>query len=195
MKLRKRAPGAGRPAGEFGPKTHTISIRITEVQRNAFEQAKRLSGRSLGNEVVTRAYSTLGLPRRAEHIRVLEALVGHTAETIERLTGAKWIADSFTAQVVRNAADTVLTHFSPPPPSGDSIPPQLEQLTVVMPKEVAEAYKDPIKLGVMQAAGIIAWIESSHKNEPPNEWSDPDDPIDVRGRLFRGLIQNRGGLQ
>jgi len=194
MKPQKRAPGAGRPAGEFGPKTHTISIRITEVQRNAFEHAKRLSGRSLGNEVVTRAYSTLGLPRRAEHIRELEALAGYTAENIEQFTGAKWIADSFTAQVVRTAADTVLSHFSRRWQSGDSIPEQLEQLTKVMPRELAEAYKDPIKLGVMQATGIIAWIESTHKNEPPNEWSNPDDPTDVRRRFFRDLIQNREAL-
>jgi hypothetical protein len=56
-----------------------------------------------------------------------------------------------------------------------------------MPSDIAEAYRRPIALALMQATGIIAWIESAYRVEAPNEWSDPFDPTFFRQRLFRDL--------
>jgi hypothetical protein len=169
-----------------------MSIRVTPMQRAAFEAAARESGRSLSSEVLARAYSTVEeLPNQPEHLRALGDLAKLVAGRIEQLTGKRWIEDAFTANAVRQAIDIALGHFAPQWESGGPLPDQLERLTKAMPPEVLETYRRPTGLALVQATNITAWIESAHKTEPPTEMSDPFDPIAVRRRLFRDLIRSK----
>jgi hypothetical protein len=192
--VRKRAPGAGRkPRGEFAGKSATITTRIRPETRSSLEQAARASRRSLSQEIERRLRESLSSSeRRPAHHRVLGELAQLAAENIEQITGTSWIADSFTAEATRHAIDEVLAHFAPPQPASHTIPDRVERMAAAMPREIAEAYRRPVALALMQATGLTAWIESAHRVEQPNEWSDPFDPTFLRRQLFRDLMQKRG---
>jgi hypothetical protein len=157
--------------------------------RVGLEQAARAGKRSLSQEIERRLRESLSSDvRRADHIRALGELVKLTAENIEQITGTSWLTDPFTAEAVRHAIDQVLSHFAPPQSANGKIPTRIEQIASAMPTEIAEAYKRPVALAVIQATGLTAWVESAQRAEPPNEWSDPFDPIFLRRQLFRDLL-------
>jgi hypothetical protein len=187
----KRAPGAGRPPrGEYTGKSATITTRIKPDTRSALEDAARANRRSLSQEIERRLRESLSsTERQAGHIRAIGELAKIATERIEEVTGKDWLSDPFTAEAVRHTVDTVLAHFAPRLAS-HTVPDRLERLAAAMPSEMAEAYRRPIALGLMQATGITAWIESTYRIKPPNEWSDPFDPIFFRQRLFRDLMKN-----
>src|SRR5262245_44741948 len=188
---RKRAPGAGRPPrGEYTGKSATITTRIKPDTRLALEDAARANRRSLSQEIERRLRESLS-ERQAGHIRAIGELAKIATERIEEVTGKDWLSDPFTAEALRHTVDTVLAHFAPPRQASHTIPDRLERLAAAMPSEMAEAYRRPIALGLMQATGITAWIESAYRIEPPNEWSDPFDPIFFRQQLCRDLVKNK----
>lgn len=197
---RKRAPGAGRPPrGEYTGKSATITTRIMPDTRLALEEAARANRRSLSQEIEHRLRESLSSTERsrslkerwAGHIRAIGELAKIATERIEEVTGKDWLSDPFTAEAVRHTVDTVLAHFAPPPQASHTVPDRLERLAAAMPSEMAEAYRRPIALGLMQAIGITAWIENAYRIEPPNEWSDPFDPRFFRQQLFRDLVKNK----
>jgi hypothetical protein len=196
MKKRKRAPGAGRKPGEWGQKRATLSLRLTEAMRADLAAAATKRHRSLSEEIGFRLHSTLvrdrGEAARPDHLRALAALAQLAAEKIEQITGASWLADPFTAEATCHMIEQVLIHFAPPRLASHAIPDQIEKMAAIMPKEIAEAYRRPAALALMQATGLIAWIESAYRAEPPTEWSDPWDPTTFRRQLFRDLVQKRG---
>src|SRR6266571_4363521 len=177
---RKRRPGGGRkPRGEFQGKTSALSTRITPVTRSTLEKAAAASGRSLSQEVELRLRrSTAPDDTRTKQIRAVGALARLAAEEIERLTGASWLADRFTAEVLRHAVDQTLAHFAPHSEGGLTIPPRIKQSVAAMPPDIGEAYSRPASLGLMEALRLIALIErqGTFKALPPNEWSDPLNP-------------------
>jgi predicted transcriptional regulator len=187
--VRKRAPGAGRPPrGEYRGKSATITTRIKPDTRSALEYAARASHRSLSQEIERRLRESLSSnERQAGPIRAIGELAKIAAERVEEVTGKGWLTDPFTAEAVRHTTDAVLAHFAPRRQASHPIPDRLERLAAAMPSEIAEAYRRPIALALMQAAGITAWIEGTYRVEPPNEWSDPFDPIFLRWQLFRDL--------
>ena len=188
---RKRAPGAGRPPrGEYRGKSATITTRIKPDTRLALEDAARANRRSLSQEIERRLRESLS-ERQAGHIRAIGGLAKIATERIEEVTGKDWLSDPFTAEAVRHTVDTVLAHFAPPRQASPTVPDRLERVAAAMPSEMAEAYRRPIALGLMQAIGITAWIESAYRIEPPNEWSDPFDPRFFRQQLFRDLVKNK----
>jgi hypothetical protein len=189
---RKPVPGAGRPPrGEYTGKSATITTRVKPDTRLALEDAARANRRSLSQEIERRLRESLSsAERQAGHIRVIGELAKIATERIEEVTGKDWLSDPFTAEAVRHTVDTVLAHFAPPRQASHTVPDRLERLAAAMPSEMAEAYRRPIALGLMQATGITAWIESAYRIEPPNEWSDPFDPIFFRQQLFRDLMKN-----
>jgi uncharacterized protein (DUF1778 family) len=191
--VRKRAPGGGRkPRGEFAGKSATITTRIMPDTRVGLDQAARASKRSLSQEIERRLRESLSSDvQRADHIRALGELVKLTAESIERITGTSWLTDPFTAEAIRHAIDQVLAHFAPPQSAKGKIPTRIEQMASAMPTEIAEAYRRPVALAVMQATGLTAWVDSAHRVEPPNEWSDPFDPTFLRQQLFRDLASKK----
>ena len=191
---RKRAPGAGRPPrGEYTGKSATITTRIKPDTRLALEDAARANRRSLSQEIERRLRESLS-ERQAGHIRAIGGLAKIATERIEEVTGKDWLSDPFTAEALRHTVDTVLAHFAPPRQASHTVPEQIERLAASMPSDLADAYRRPIALALMQATGITAWIESAHRIEPPNEWSDPFDPIFLRRQLFRDLgLKKEGG--
>ena len=197
---RTRAPGAGRPPrGEYTGKSATITTRIKPDTRLALEGAARANRRSLSQEIEHRLRESLSSTERsrslkepwAGHIRAIGELAKIATERTEEVTGKDWLSDPFTAEAVRHTVDTVLAHFAPPRQASHTVPDRLERLAAAMPSEMAEAYRRPIALGLMQAIGITAWIESAYRIEPPNEWSDPFDPRFFRQQLFRDLVKNK----
>jgi len=187
--VRRRAPGAGRPPrGEYAGKSATITTRIRSDTRSALEGAARANRRSLSQEIERRLRESLSsTERQVGHIRAIRELAKIAAERIEEVTGAGWLTDAFTAEAVLHTIDQVLSHFAPPLQGSPTVPDRLERLVAAMPSEIAEAYRRPIALALMQATGIIAWIESAYRVEAPNEWSDPFDPTFRRQQLFRDL--------
>jgi hypothetical protein len=194
---RKRAEGGGRkPRGEFRGKSAALSTRITEATREALDRAAAASGRSLSQEIELRLrHSIAPDEERGTHIKAAGELTKLAAEEIERVTGAHWLTDRFTADAVRHAVDQVLSHFAPPTDAELRLPPGIEQSVAVMPSELGEAYKRPASLGLMEALRLIALIERPReKAPPPNEWSDPfnPDPIFRFWQLHRDLGLNKG---
>jgi hypothetical protein len=160
--------------------------------RVGLEQSARAGKRSLSQEIERRLRESLSSDvRRPDHIRALGELVKLTAENLEQITGTSWLTDPFTAEAVRHAIDQVLSHFAPPQSAKGKIPTRIEQIASAMPTEIAEAYRRPVALAVIQATGLTAWVESAQQVEPPNEWSDPFDPIFLRRQLFRDLVPKK----
>jgi hypothetical protein len=196
---RTRAAGGGRkPQGEFRGKSATFTTRIRPETRTALADAAKKSGRSLSQEVEIRLrHSVAGEGARARHIRALGDLAKLAAEEIERLTGARWLTDQFTAEAVRHAVDQVLAHFGAQPNAERTIPARIEQMAAAMPGEAGEVYRRPVSLGLMEALRLIALIESAPQldskgklNAPlPNEWDDPFNPDRPfrQWRLFQDL--------
>jgi hypothetical protein len=199
---RKRAPGAGRPPrGEFRGKSATITTRIKPETRLALEDAARAHRRSLSQEIERRLRESLSSSERSSlsgerqppHIRAIGELAKIATERIEVVTDKDWLRDAFTAEAVRHTIDQVLSHFAPPRQASHTVPDQIERLSAAMPSDLADAYRRPIALALMQATSITAWIESAHRIEPPNEWSDPSDPISLRQQLYRDLGAKKEG--
>lgn len=130
---------------------------------------------------------------RATHIKAAGELTKLAAEEIERLTGAHWLTDRFTAEALRHAFDQIASRFAPQ--SEVSVPPRIEQMTAAMPADLRDAYRRPVSLGMMEASRLIALIEQQQKPNPPvpNEWSDPfnPDPIYRLWRLHHDLGLNK----
>jgi hypothetical protein len=199
---RKRAPGAGRPPrGEYRGKSATITTRIKPDTRFALEDAARARRQSLSQEIERRLRESLSSSerspwgkRQAGRIRAIGELAKIATERIEEVTDRDWLTDPFTSEAVRHTIDAVLAHFAPPRQESHTVPEQIERLAAAMPSDLADAYRRPIALALMQATGITAWIESADRIEPPNEWSDPFDPIFLRRQLFRDLgLKKEGG--
>jgi hypothetical protein len=195
----RRASGGGRkPRGEFRGKSAVLTTRITQETRDALESAAAASRKSLSQEIESRLRESLTPDDpRARHIKAIGELTKLAAEEIERLTGAGWLTDPFTADAVRHAVDQVLSHFAPQPKQERTVPARIEQMAAAMPGEAGEVYRRPVSLGLMEALRLIALIESAPQldskgklNAPlPNEWSDPFNPDRPfrRWQLFHDL--------
>src|SRR5262245_40920175 len=157
---RRRAAGGGRkPRGEFRSKSAVLTTRITQPTRDALERAAAASKRSLSQEIEFRLRESLSPDDpRARHIRAIGELTKLAAEEIERLTGAGWLTDQFTAEAVRHAIDQVLSHFAPQPKREGAVPARIEQMAAAMPGDAGEVYRRPVSLGLMEASRLIALI-------------------------------------
>lgn len=197
---RKRAAGGGRkPRGAFRGKSAVLTTRITPGTRKALESAAASSGRSLSQEVETRLRQSLEPHYAREgHIKALGELTKLLTEEIERLTGANWLTDRFTAEAVRYGVDYVLSHFAPQPKENFPVPAKLQQMAAELPGEMGEVYRRPEGIASMEALRQIALIEKAPQFDSKGrfnvpllgEWDDPFNPE----RPFRRwqLFQNLG---
>jgi hypothetical protein len=155
---RKRAPGAGRPAGELGAKRATLTFRLPPSMRVALTAAAKKKGRrSLGEEIVIRLDASLRRNRKEDswplHIRALSKVVAQIAFALEQRTKLPWIEDRYTQEQLSKAIDLFLWTYS----RGEAATP---------PAVNAEAARNPTdtmlvdRLGEIVAGGVIAWLKS-----------------------------------
>src|SRR5262245_48383546 len=159
---RKRAPGAGRPAGEFGAKRATLSLRLpTRIQVELVAAKKKNRRRSLSEEIMLRLDSTLARDRsedRPRHIRALSEVVARIAMALEGRTKLLWVEDRYTQEKLSKAIDWFLYNYS----RGEA---------VIPPAIKAEAARNPAdtffvdRLGETVAGGIMAFL--TMPPEPP----------------------------
>jgi len=162
---RKRAPGAGRPPGEFGAKRATLSLRLPPHIRVRLVAAKEKNRRqSLSEEILIRLNFSLAYDceeaSRPRHIRALGEEVARIALGVEERTGRPWNEDRYTQQQLSKAIDRFLYKYS----RGEVvIPPAIKAEATRNPKDTV--FVD--RLGETIADGMIA----SQKTipEPPKE--------------------------
>jgi hypothetical protein len=189
--MKRRAPGAGRPPGEFGQKTATIGIRLTKAQRDAFDKAAAAGGRSMSQEMLWRAWSTFDMPSAPAHIHALGEAVKLVVEHVERATGLDWRSDRFTFEAVLAAVYYLLSRFGPPKPAGEAeVPERVKKIAADIPNAAAAGdYMMADRLGPLLTIGLE--VEARNAEECPTEMSNPLDPAVRRQRLFRELLQRR----
>src|SRR5262249_10791106 len=162
---RKRAPGAGRPAGEVGAKRATLSLRLPPHIRVQLVAAQKKNGRrSLSAEILIRLNLSLLHDRdelnRPGRIRALSEEVARIALACEEGTKRPWNEDRYTQQHLSKSIDRFLYKYS----RGEA---------VVPPSIKAEAAKNPEdtlfvdRFGERIADGMIASLKTTP--EPPKE--------------------------
>jgi hypothetical protein len=158
---RKRAPGAGRPPGEVGVKSATLSLRLPPDMRTALVAASERNKRpSLSEEIVLRLRSTLGRDRNADrprHIKALAEMIVLAALGIERVTGRPFNEDRYTALELAKAIDLLLRQYSPKTEA--VVPPAVVAAAKAMPAQMSGAY--PTQIGVIEAGAVISQLEST----------------------------------
>jgi hypothetical protein len=179
----KRAPGGGRkPMGEFQGKTETLTTRITPAVRSGLEREAARSGRSLSQEVEKRLEASLQAPQKdlkvwgPPHVCLLARLVSKMTTAIESSAHKRWHEDQFTAETVRSAAEMLIMRLAPG--GSPQTPPELERMAREIEErspdlvDVAETYRDPRRLGVSIALGIVdthMLYDYPAADHPPNE--------------------------
>src|SRR5262245_29815801 len=113
---RKRAQGAGRPAGELGAKRATLSLRLpTRIQVQLVAAKEKNKRRSLSEEIMLRLDSTLARDRsedRPRHVRALSEVVARIVMALERRTKLLWVEDRYTQEQLSKAIDLFLYTYS-----------------------------------------------------------------------------------
>jgi hypothetical protein len=170
-RIRKRAPGAGRPPGEQGTKSSTFSLRVPPDMWIALsEAAKRNKRRSTSEEIVQRLRGTLIRDRsdadRPRHIRALSETIARTALGVEQKTERAWIENRYTAEQLLKAITLFIHTYS----HGDNeIPPAVTAAVEALPAEIRDTYDYAARLGESVASGIISLMKSTPA-PPKQEW-------------------------
>jgi len=166
-RIRKRAPGAGRPPGELGTKSATLSLRLPPDMRTALAAAAgRNKRRSLSEEIAVRLRFTLARdrgPDRPAHIKALAETVILAALGIERATKCSFTEDRYTAERLAEAVELLLWHYSPRTEA--VVPPAVVEAAKTMPPPVRDSYA--ARLGTSEAGAVIAMLENTP--EPPEQ--------------------------
>jgi hypothetical protein len=171
---RKRAPGAGRPPGELGLKSATLSLRLPKDMRVALAAAAtRNKRRSVSEEIVFRLRATLVRDRaeadRPPHIRATSEAVARIALGLEQRTERLWVEDRYTQEQLSKGVDLLLYTYS----RGEAVvPPAViaeAEARVRVPVEAREHYV--AGLGETVAGGVISMLKATPE---PLEKSWPD---------------------
>ncbi len=167
-----RARKRGRPAGELGVKSATLSLRLPPYLRAALvTAAERNKRRSLSEEIMFRLRSTFDRDRDADRprrIKALSEMVELVALGIEQATERRFNEDRYTAEQLAKAVELLLWKYSPQaeaaPQTKAEIPPAVVKAANTMPAQVRDTYPD--QLGVIEAGAIIALLEG--RLRPPH---------------------------
>lgn len=184
MAKRKRAKGAGaKPKGEFSGLTSPLSFRMPAAMRRELEQARRKSGRSTTQEVLTRLKYSFNEDRRKARDPALQAvcyLIGEAAEGITNPAPVRvknlrplWRSDPFLFRAFKLAVAKLLDALEPageikPPRSGFEIADGTRILAAS--KILRDIYQTPETLGNFVAAGILRALLSP---VPVESWGWP----------------------
>jgi hypothetical protein len=117
MIKRKRAPGGGRkPGGEFRNLTAVMSLRMPQDLRDQLERARKVSKRSLSQELIARAEASFGRDRDQSRDRALRAFCFLFSE-LQRVVCVDpeldWRSDPWLFQAFKLAVAKLLDRFQP----------------------------------------------------------------------------------
>jgi hypothetical protein len=162
----------GRPPGELGLKSATLSLRLPPDMRTALAAAAtRNKRRSVSDEIVRRLRSTLTRDRdeaeRPPHIRALAESVARIALGLERRTERRWVEDRYTQEQLSKGIDMFLYAYS----RGESVVPPavVTEVETRIPAEARGYYAT--QLGESEAGAVIASLKAVPK---PHGVSSPD---------------------
>jgi len=155
-----RARKRGRPPGEFGVKSTTLSLRVPPYIRTALMTAAATNKRSLNGEIMLRLRSTLSRDRGADrprHIRALSEMIALTAEGIERATRRQFNEDRYTAEQLAKGVELLLWKYSPQAKAAPQTKAVVSPPVIAAAKTMGHSYPD--HLGVIEAGAVIALLE------------------------------------
>jgi hypothetical protein len=148
---RKRAPGGGRKADEFGRKDTQFSLRIPRKDAAALTAKAEVNGRSLSSEILRRLRGSLNQERveadQPPYIRGLTNAVAWIALGLQQKL-KPWNQDRDAAGELAKGIAFFLRHY---PPGETVVPPSVDTF--------------PTGLGEMVASGLIMQLEITP--EPP----------------------------
>jgi hypothetical protein len=149
-KSKKMRPGT-KPKGPYQDKRAALTTRITQETRSALEDAARVSGRSLSQEIEFRLVQSIrdedgfGGNENAALFRMLAGAAG----LIEARTSKEWMKDWDTYIAVDSAWKRLIGHAGPPPPRELMDRLEIPEELKTLPTPPEYPYSSPLAKGLM----------------------------------------------
>ena len=133
MKKRRKPGGGRKPAGEFRNLTAVMSLRMPQDLRDQLERARKVSRRSLSQELIARAEASFELDRDKSRDRALRAFCFLFSELVQAICPRDypdesipdWRFNPWLFQTFRLAVAKLLDRFQP---SGEMKLPEFWQI-------------------------------------------------------------------
>jgi Arc-like DNA binding domain len=164
---RKRAPGAGRPAGRR--QDVMLNLRVPKALRDELDKHAAANRRSRSAEAIQRLRESIQDDElKPDHVRALMAAVGHLVDILEKPmpwgTGKPWSKDAATCEALRAALPKLLD-FLGPPYAGEALPDALVTPARGVGCASAEEYG--------QRCADMLWSMLQITKAPPKGWGWP----------------------
>ena len=185
MAKRQRAPGGGRrPKGEFSELTSPLSFRMPASMRKDLEAARRKSGRSTTQEMLTRLQYSFNEDRRKARDPALQAvcyLISEAAEGTANPAPARvknlrplWRSNPFLFRAFKLAVAKLLDALEP---AGEIKPPtnvlEVADGVKLFARHLRGIYQTPEALADFVTAGILRALFSPAPAARLSEWPRP----------------------